>query len=188
MNDMRQNDPAYLLTAHQRRIMGYLRTLIPARNDAEEVLQEVNLYLCMHADEFQPGTNYAAWALRVAHYCACTWRGRQKRDRLVFDDALVERLAESGVRANADENRQLQALRTCMQKLKTDEHKMITGYYRELGTAPAAAIADELGVSPSGIYVLLKRVRLKLRECIERTLAAEEHPKGKLPEEEKDEG
>ncbi len=187
MSEPQHESPSLLLAAHQRRILGFLRTMIPNRDDAEEVLQDVNLYLCLHADEFRPGTDYTAWALQVAQFSALTWRGRQQRERLVFDDALVERLAEAGQRVSSHEDRRYHALQQCLQKLKSDEHSLVIGYYEDIGQIPATDIAVEAGKSPSGIYVLLKRIRLKLLKCIESTLAAEDHPKpAPLPEGDKD--
>lgn len=162
------------LTGHQRRLVGYLRMLVPNRDDAEEVLQETNLYLCRHADEFQLGTDFNAWALKVAHFCVLTWRGRQSRDRLIFDDALLGQLAIAAKGFDANANRHQSALESCLKKLSPAEHEMITSLYSNPEATPQN-IAASVGKSPKGIYVLLKRIRLKLMACVERTLVAEDH-------------
>jgi RNA polymerase sigma-70 factor (ECF subfamily) len=112
-----------LLTSHQRRLVGYLRTLVPNRADAEEILQETNLYICRHADEFKLGTDFAAWALRVAHFCTLAWRERQSRDRLVFDDSLVERLAVAVRSLDTPSERRRDALEGCLKKLAPSEKR-----------------------------------------------------------------
>ena len=86
-----------LLTNVQQQLTRYVRTLVPNRSDAEEVLQETNLFVWRHADEFELGTNFAAWACKIAYYQVLTFRKRQSRSRLCFSDALVEQLADGAV-------------------------------------------------------------------------------------------
>ena len=162
-----------LLTSHQRRLIGYLRMLVPNRTDAEEILQEVNLHICRHADEFQPGTDFGAWALRIAHFCVLTWRERRSRDRLVFDNSTLERLAATAHTFDAHDDRFQEALEACLQKLAPREHQLITGLYNDPDATPQS-MAEQIGRSAKGIYVLLRRIRMKLLECIQRTLAVED--------------
>ena len=74
-----------LLTQHQRRVYGYILTMVVNWNDADEILQETNLRLWEEFDRFEPGTDFAAWAIRVAYYQVLTWRKKRDRSRLVFD-------------------------------------------------------------------------------------------------------
>ena len=161
------------LTSHQRRLMGYLQALVPNRSDAEELLQEANLYLCRHADEFQPGTKFTAWALKIAHYRVLEWRERCSRDRLVFDDSVLEHLALVAQSADVPIDRHQEALEQCLQKLVPREYELITQYYG-VQTATPQSLALRLGRSLSGLYVAVHRIRGKLLDCVERTLAAEE--------------
>jgi RNA polymerase sigma-70 factor (ECF subfamily) len=70
-----------LLTNAQQQLTRYVRTLVPNRSDAEEVLQETNLFVWRHADEFEVGTNFAAWVCKIAYYQVLTFRKRQSRSR-----------------------------------------------------------------------------------------------------------
>jgi RNA polymerase sigma-70 factor (ECF subfamily) len=163
-----------LLTSHQRRLVGYVRALVPNRTDAEEVLQEVNLYVCQHEDEFQAGTNFAAWVLKVAHFCVLKWRDRRVRERIVFDDALIERLAVAAKSFETQEDRRQSALDACLEKLEPLDRKLVTEFYGELGATPQS-LADQIGRSVNGLYVSVYRLRIRLFDCIRRTLAAEDH-------------
>ena len=89
-----------LLTGVQQQLTRYVRTLVPNRSDAEEVLQETNLFIWRHAGEYQPGTNFAAWACSIAHYQVLTHRKRHARSRLCFSDTLVEQLAATAAEAS----------------------------------------------------------------------------------------
>jgi RNA polymerase sigma-70 factor (ECF subfamily) len=162
-----------LLTTHQRRLIGFLRTLVPNRNDAEEILQEVNVYIWEHADEFEPGTDFAAWALKIAHFCVLTARKRQSRDRLLFDDTLFDRLSATAYSLDPQRSRHKDALESCLQKLRSRERELITQLYSEAAISPQT-LAQRLGRSVKGLYVSIYRIRVKLLECIERTLTAED--------------
>lgn len=161
-----------LLTSHQRRLAGYLRTLIANRVDAEEVLQEVNLYICSHAAEFRPGTDFSAWSLRVAHFCVLSWRRQRSRDRLTFDDDLLERLTTTLQAKASQADRRREALDECLKKVSARDHDLLSQLYGVSGMTPQE-LAKHLGRSSKGIYETLSRIRLSLLECIQRTLAAE---------------
>jgi RNA polymerase sigma-70 factor (ECF subfamily) len=55
-----------LFVAHTSLLKGFILGLLPDYNRAEDVLQEVFLTLTQKADEFQPGTDFTAWARAVA--------------------------------------------------------------------------------------------------------------------------
>lgn len=82
-----------LLTSSQRRLCGFICTLVVDLADAEEVLQETNLTLWQQADRFEPGTDFMAWACRVAHFKVLKWRDARKRQRSHFDEDVIEVLA-----------------------------------------------------------------------------------------------
>jgi RNA polymerase sigma-70 factor (ECF subfamily) len=162
-----------LLTAHQRRLMGYVQSLVPNRLDAEDLLQEVNLYLCRHAGEFQLGTDFTAWALRIAYFRVVEWRERDSRNRLIFDDSLIERLAVAAQGTDSAGDKRRDALEECLQKLAQNEREMITQFYGESKETPQE-LATRIGRSIKGVYVSVYRIRIKLFDCIRRSLASEE--------------
>ena len=162
-----------LLNSHQRRLVGYLRALVPNRADAEEVLQEVNLYLSQNAGSFELGTDFAAWALKVAHFRVLKWRRRQSRDRLVFDDSLLERLAVTAESLDTCSARRQGALEECLGQLAPNERDLIRQFYGELGATPQS-LASSMGRTVQGVYVTAHRIRVRLFECIQRKLAAED--------------
>src|SRR5690606_9661712 len=82
-----------LLASHERRIYAYILSLVPNWADADEIFQETNVRLWRDFAEFEPGTNFAAWAIRVAYYQVLTWRKRAARDQLIFDDDMVQSIA-----------------------------------------------------------------------------------------------
>src|SRR4051794_29418130 len=78
-----------LLAQNQRRLFLYVLTLVPRWAEAEEIMQETNLVLWREFGKFQAGTNFAAWASRVAFHQVLAWRKRRQRDRHQFSDEVL---------------------------------------------------------------------------------------------------
>jgi len=56
------------LVKHQNSVYGYLLSLVPDADRARDLLQDVSAELWLKSAEFAPGTNFLAWACRVAHF------------------------------------------------------------------------------------------------------------------------
>lgn len=155
----------------QTRVYTYILSLLGDRDLADEVLQETNLVLWRKADEFEPGTEFGAWACTVARYQVLAQRQKLARDKLVFDDDVLDLVAERAAQRLADVPARQRALRRCLSTLSEDQRKMLLARYAEDGSV--ARIADELGRSAPSVSQTLYRVRQLLVKCIERRLAEE---------------
>jgi RNA polymerase sigma-70 factor (ECF subfamily) len=160
-----------LLTQYQRRLHVYIRSLVPNRTDAEEVLQEVNLFIWRQADEFKLGTDFGAWAYKIAYYHVLTYRKRLARQKLRFSDALMEQLAESAAASAEMTDQRQEALEKCIEKLRKEDRDLVRLRYEVGGTAQA--LANKLGRTAKAIYYALNRIHLSLLTCIERSLRSE---------------
>ena len=60
------SDFVRLLTQHQRDMYLYIRSLLPDRHEADDVLQEVNLVLWDKRAQFRIDSNFRAWAFQIA--------------------------------------------------------------------------------------------------------------------------
>lgn len=157
-----------LLGQNQRRLMIYVMSLVPRWADAEEVLQETNLVLWREFGGFRPGSNFAAWACRVALNRVLAWRKRQKRDRLEFSAEFLEAVAEE-ISAEAERlEERSRLLARCIEKLPARQRAMLRARYTE-GRA-IDAIAREAGRSADAVYRALSRVRQALHHCVSRAL------------------
>ena len=54
-----------LLLENQKRIWGLVLSLVPRGSDADDVMQETCAVLWRKFDQFEAGTNFGAWALRI---------------------------------------------------------------------------------------------------------------------------
>jgi len=161
-----------LLTQSERRVYGYILKMVVDWNDADEILQETNVRLWEEFDRFQPGTDFAAWAIRVAHYQVLTWRKRRDRSRLVFGKAAIEALAMEQATANTVEGSRQAALAECLKRLSAVNRDLLTRCYSGAGTI--RDVAGTLGRSTEAVYKMLQRVRLSLHKCIEQRLVMED--------------
>jgi len=166
-----------LLTGAQRRLYGFICTLVVDRADADEVLQETNLALWQQIERFEPGTDFLAWACRVAHFKVLKLRDSHKRQRVVLDDAVIELLATEAIeeqrvagRLKAERyERQRLALVDCLAELSDRNRAALLLHYE--GGQSLAAIGARLGRTANAVAQLLHRVRSALRGCVDRRLA-----------------
>ena len=161
-----------LVTRYQQRVYLFILSLLPNRADAEEVLQETNLVLWRKFDEFQPGSDFRAWAFQIAYYKVLSFRQRQNRERLLFSEEFLRKVATAATEIPDGFDARQQALVDCIAKLSATDRDLINRRYRIGGSV--RAVAEELGRSVNAIYKAVVRVRRALHGCIERTLAMEE--------------
>ena len=121
----------YQLTDWQNRLFGYLVTLLSNTHDARDVLQETNLVLWRKMEDFQPGTDFGAWARKCAYFQALAFLRDRKRDRHLFDDDVLALLASEDAGDAGDENERRLALRDCLACLPDKHRQLIDKRYRE---------------------------------------------------------
>jgi len=158
-----------LLTGNQRRLYAFILSLVRNPVEADDILQEANLVLWRKWADFTPGTDFKAWAFRVAQFQVMAHRKRQKRSKLVFDDDLVNTLAHEAEEHLDRHDERRAALSHCLAKLKPEQRRLIAQRYQ-----PGASVnemAAESDRSPKAMSEVLRRIRKNLETCIERRLA-----------------
>jgi RNA polymerase sigma-70 factor (ECF subfamily) len=158
-----------LLGQNQRRLFLYVMSLVPSWNDTEEIIQETNLVLWREFHQFQPGSNFAAWACKVAFHQVLAWRKKRQRDRLEFSPAFLEAVAEEAAsRIDVLEERS-QLLAGCIAKLPEAQRDLLRLRYND-GLA-IEIIAGKADRSVEAVYRALSRIRAALHDCVTQTLA-----------------
>ena len=133
--------------------------------EARDVVQETNLVLWRKASEFDLGTNFAAWAGKIAHYQVLYYRRRRGRDRLVFDDSVVSKMADEYLGDDEDLSERELALRECLDQMKPEDRHAIQKRYEPDGSVKD--LAKDLGRTPVATAAYLMRLRRKLFDCIQ---------------------
>jgi RNA polymerase sigma-70 factor, ECF subfamily len=163
----------------QRGLYTYILRLLPNAADANDVLQETNLVILRKQAEFRPGTNFAAWAATIAHNQVLLFRLRMRRERLFFDERLINQLALSGVARVGNLNPMVEALDRCKNKLNLVDQELLEKRYGDGLTVPQ--LAATVGRAPRAISQALYRIRIALMECIGRFLASREGDRVRNP-------
>ena len=157
------------LVGIQKGLYAYILTLLPWPEEANDVLQQTNLVLWRDADRFQPGTDFRAWAYRVAYFQVLAQRRKVQRDHLRFDDTLIKNLAANMDRETVYAEEEAFALRDCMKLLPEIDRELICRRY-DAGVSVKVMAAD-LNQSPNAVAVKLHRVRQKLLDCLQQRVS-----------------
>jgi len=157
-------DFVQLMTEYQGRMYAYILSLLADPNAANDILQETNLVLWRKSTEFQVGTNFKAWAFRIANFQVMAYRQRRIRDRLVFDDDFMMTLSVEA--SSFDETYEIRQkkLVTCMDKLPDRQRDLIQRRY-SIGVS-IKKMAIELKSTANSIAQALFRARNNLINCV----------------------
>ena len=93
VND-RTSEFVALFAAHDRGVYKYILMLLADPHATQEVFQETSVTLWQKFEEFEPGSNFFAWACRVAYFEVMKYRQTCRRDRLRFGEDMLRTLAD----------------------------------------------------------------------------------------------
>ena len=153
------------LTEVQQRLVGFLFKRLADREQAREVLQRTNLVLCRKADNYEPGTNFKAWAMTVANYEVMAYRKKQVRERLVFTDEVDAMLRPDEEGRPLAQSDRLAHLKLCLKAMSLKNRELIEWRYQ--GECTMEKIAQEIGSTIGAVKVKLHRLRRQLLGCIQ---------------------
>jgi len=152
------------VTEFQPRLYGYIFSLVADREAAHEILQETNVVLWRKSEEFELGSNFKAWSFRIAYFQFLAYQQRQVRERLVFDEASLQRVAAASDRFDDSYHERRDRLEECLRRLPQRQRELIVKRYLE------GVSIDELAVetkrTSNAISQLLFRARRNLLDCL----------------------
>lgn len=169
--DSRQIRFLKLYTANELAIRSYVRTLVPSRDDVEEVMQEVAVVLWKKFAEYSSGEDFRRWAFAVSRFEALAWLRDRSRDRLVFNQNVLDLIAKEAEARSDFHQRQREALDQCLDKLPQPQRELVQQAYRP-GTR-IDQLAIQRGQTSTSLYKLLQRIRAALFECARQRLTEE---------------
>jgi RNA polymerase sigma-70 factor (ECF subfamily) len=165
-----------LFLQNERRLYAYILTLLPNRADADDVLQDASLVMWDKFDAEHPPLDFAAWGCRIAYFKVLDYRKKHHRSRVLFSQAMLDRLAETAVEqaATLQLDERQDALVGCIQKLNPRDRDLLARRFVEGATVQSTA--TQVGRSTEAVYKALAKIRRALFDCVTRTLAVEEQP------------
>jgi len=167
-----QTDPAQfmeLYSSHEVRLRGYVQSLVPRWSDAEDIIQQSSLILWKRFGEFEPGTNFFAWACQVVRFEVQKYRKSAAQNRMLFSDAFMDAVTAQTVEHRDELQSRIEFLQECVARLPQEHRELLRLRYDERRSV--GSVAKVLNRPIEGVYKALSRIRLGLHKCISRRMA-----------------
>jgi RNA polymerase sigma-70 factor, ECF subfamily len=155
-----------LMTQYQGRLYGYILTLSGDPDAANDVLQEANIVLWKQWKQFEPGSNFKAWAFRIAHFQFMAYRQKRIRDKVLYSDELLSMLACEAKELDECYEQRAAALEKCLARMSPRSREAIQLRYAD--EVKVCDMAQKFSQNENAIYQILFRARKWLIECVQR--------------------
>ncbi|SHI77410.1 RNA polymerase sigma-70 factor, ECF subfamily [Rubritalea squalenifaciens DSM 18772] len=155
------------ITRHQSVMTAFIRSLLPGYCDPRDVLQEVNITLWKKKEQYEPGSNFKAWAFKVAKYHVLNERRKLKRSHvIVFDDDLLEAFSAEGENLLSNEmlDDRMVALRRCLEGLSERHRSLLKLRYSK--DVSIEQYAESQNRKAGTLRATLRQIRIKLKDCV----------------------
>ena len=170
MESDRSTEFLTLLTQHDRALGMYVYALVSPSTDADDILQETKMVMWRCFDQFELGTNFIAWARKIAFHQILTYRRQRKREHLPLSEEMLEAISHEVVRLSEKGDDRREALQTCLRKLPVEHRQIVLlRYFEDL---EVDQIAERIQSTSGAVYRALSRVRFSLLECVEKQMIA----------------
>jgi len=153
-----------LLMANRNRIFGFIYSLVHDRSAAEDILQNVSAILWKKFDQFELGTDFGAWAMKVSRFKVLQWREKQSKVPLPLGENELFQLADASVVVSFDDGERREALLNCLVSLPGKHREILAARY--FSKLSVTQIAEGRNRSRRAIYKMLDRIRAVLLDCI----------------------
>lgn len=167
-----------LVRLHQGRVRTFLSRSIHRADLVDDLAQEVFLSAYHSLRTYKKESPLGVWLLGIARHQALRHlrdEGRRRaRESGRLRAILASFQAEEAARSGADETsfeREMAALRDCLQDLPAESSQMVTEHYFE--GRSLVSLAGQLGRKEGTVRVALLRIRASLRRCVQGKLTVE---------------
>jgi RNA polymerase sigma-70 factor, ECF subfamily len=152
-----------LIKRYQHQLHALIRKIVPDREDAEELTQDVFVKAFSKLGSFRRDSSLSTWLYRIAYNTAISATRKKKHFYRDFDDKTLNNLPDEtvGELLNQEDNEQLlKKMEEAIGMLKPEERALISLYYtQERSVAELSAIT---GMTQENVKVKLFRVRKKI--------------------------
>jgi RNA polymerase sigma-70 factor, ECF subfamily len=156
----------------QTALKEYVAGLLGGADGVEDLVQETNLFLWERRGEYERGSNFRAWAMRVAWFkVMAERRDRAREGKVVFSEALLEQLSSRAEERLEESDRRLLALRRCLDRSRPQDRRILEWKYGR--GSSLTELAELNGSSQNAMHKTISRLRLALRHCVEKQLGKE---------------
>lgn len=152
----------------QPSVSAYLFAAVPNHHDAEDLLGQVAVAVARDFDRYDESQPFVAWAIGIARHRVLNYRRTYAMSKVVFSQETIEALANSVPVEPVRQSDFKAALKACIDKLQAQARRVVTLRYED--DLRPRHIADELGMTPNAVSILLHRTRKTLAQCVSASL------------------
>lgn len=161
-----------LVRQHERRMLGFAVSLLANVADAEDVLQEAITLMWERFGEFDPQSDFTAWAFRVLRFKILECRRGNQRLGFLLSDEMLDKIAAEAQQMEPLLERQSRALAQCLEQLPPRDSDLTQKRYRAGVTM--GQLTALFGLSEVTLRKHLRRILAGLKRCVQTKLAQEE--------------
>ncbi|HYH15961.1 MAG TPA: sigma-70 family RNA polymerase sigma factor [Flavisolibacter sp.] len=166
---------ATLVERYQNFVFTIVLRYVKAREDAEEVAQDIFVKAYRSLADFKGNSKFSTWLYTVTTTTCITFLRKKRLDTHSLDNEKVFAAADnidSGASANQIEQKsRVNMVNAAIQLLSPDDAQIITLFYK--GEQTLEEIAQILGKEPNAVKVQLHRARTRLKEKMQKHFSAE---------------
>ncbi|MCO6043675.1 sigma-70 family RNA polymerase sigma factor [Aeoliella sp. ICT_H6.2] len=147
-------------------MFSFIYSMLHNQADAEDVYQQTTIVMWEKFGEYQPGTSFVNWALAIAHNKIKQFRRQTGRDRLHFDDRVMQLMAEtySELEVRKSSSERFEGLLHCLSKLTDKQRRVLRLRYSD--SFSIQDLAQRERKSEAAMVMVLARLRKSLQACI----------------------
>ena len=153
-----------LFLKSQRRIYGFVMTMVPNVSDADDIVQDVASVMWDKFSEYEQGTDFTAWAIAIARYKILDFLRKEKTRRKHFSEKALKIIEEIEAKEDQRQNVRIDLLHQCLKKLTSTERRIISIRYEDGMTLKN--LAGRLGLNVNTMYSRLSKIHLTLLNCV----------------------
>lgn len=159
-----------LLSLNYQRIYSYILLLVANHNIADDIMQETSIVMYEKFNSFEEGTDFLAWAKTIAKYKTLAFLKKNKRDKVISNQKIVELIDHESSRDQRKHDDWLDALRKCLSLLPKRDRQLLHIRYHE--DVSVKNIARRLGCSFQKVYRNMDRINGLLSQCVRKKIKA----------------
>jgi len=150
---------------HEPQIRAFVRSGVQNNESVAEIMQETSIVAWQKFSDLQkPESDFGKWMCVIARYEILKYRQTKARDRMILDQSIVEKITAEALDDSNIREKYLSTLDQCLGKLsKANSNLLLLAYDPNQSMK---AIAKSLRKTPDALYQKLRRLRLKLTECM----------------------
>lgn len=152
-----------LLKRYQRPVHSLIRQMIPGREDAEELTQDVFVKAFNNLSSFRGGSKLSTWLFRITYNTAISYTRKRKLLYSGIDEKVLNNISDETVDElldREDDEALIRQMEAAVERLNPEDKALISLYYtQERSINEVSAIT---GLTPENVKVKLFRIRKKI--------------------------